>query len=174
MDDDMFMMKEQILEVGGGWGLCVRDNDSDSKALISHGELRIVNDTDNKIELPPDVLLPLISERNGCHENSEKLHLLTDGKYKAYTGYYMNADDYLWRQHSWTVNQETNCIVDNNRDNIRYYGVAKPLPTEEDLKHVAEVVAQMRKDVMLCPFCLIKKAGHQPECVNTNVVDVSK
>ena len=59
----MFLMKEKILNEGGGWGLCVRDNDADADALLMHGELIIIT-KDNPVQSPPTCLLPLVSNPN--------------------------------------------------------------------------------------------------------------
>lgn len=165
----MFLMKEKILNEGGGWGLCVRDNDADADALLMHGELIIIT-KDNPVQSPPTCLLPLVSNPNDCHNNSTMLHQLTNGVFQYHTGYYM-TEDFLWKQHSWTVNRHTKCIVDTAGVQLRslqYYGIDRPpcsgtLGAGEE-KQMDFYMKKLRERFNLCTVCFAQTAGHDGSC----------
>jgi hypothetical protein len=45
-----------------------------------------------------------------CHENAARLWESDPGRYRIMTGYAFTEDDHLWRQHSWSLDQDGTVI----------------------------------------------------------------
>lgn len=122
--DDIPIAKKLIEKLEGEnedtYFVAREENEKNIRDLLERG--RYFNDKDNKI------ILDEMDER-ACHSNSAEkwkkyIDEMGDGeKIKMFicTGYYKTGDDYVWRQHTWLVNDE-NRVYETTVPAKIYYG----------------------------------------------------
>lgn len=77
------------------------------------------------VELPPNRMRLVPGEPSNCHGNAAHVWETDPDRYSIMTGYALSKDG-LWRQHSWTMDNVEEQLVDSHERRLLYFGVEIP------------------------------------------------
>ena len=124
MDDNLFTLKEKLLEFAGD-AVCLPGYEEDLDKILQFGQFWIGNNIKMMRGLPSQ-----------CHSNSSRCWEANKDKCRICTGYAL-SDDGMWRQHSWVIwmKPRSNQIVETTVPRIAYFGFVM---TEEQCEEFAD------------------------------------